>query len=552
MKRCPLAVGWVVLGASLWMALFGNLALWQRLQSLGLLQGPRGWAFGLGAALAIGAALAALLSLLAWRASFKPAVILLLLATALASHFMLGYGVLMDSGMLLNVVQTDPREAFALLNADLLRSVLLLAAGPAWWLWRQPLAYGRTRRQLWRNPALAAAALAVLGLALLAMFQPLASAMRNHKELRYLINPLAAVVSAVRVAAQPLQRPALPMQALGRDAQLRVAPAGAKPRLLLLVLGETARSDHFALNGYARPTTPELQRAGVLSFADAWSCGTSTAESLPCMFSALGRSGYKARQRDQESLLDVLQHAGLAVLWLDNQAGCKGVCDRVPHADMDPAGCAGGECPDEAMLNGLEARIAALAPARRARGIVLVLHQMGSHGPAYHLRSAPGRKPFLPECTSSALQQCSREAVVNAYDNSIVATDAFLGRAIGWLQRNPTGTDNALLYVSDHGESLGENNLYLHGMPYAIAPDAQKHVPWIAWFAPGSAQRAELSFACLQALGAAPVSHDQYFDSVLGLMAVVTQAYRPAQDAYAPCRAGAAVAAPPPAFRAPA
>ncbi|MBX3642688.1 MAG: phosphoethanolamine--lipid A transferase [Rubrivivax sp.] len=535
----PLHVASVVIGASLWMTVAGNAALWQRLNALGLLQGPRGWAFALCAAVAIAATLAIILSLLAWRATLKPAVTLLLLATAVASHFMLSYGVLMDYGMLLNAFQTDRSEAAALLNLGLFGSVLLLAAWPAAWLWRQPVAYGRLRRQLWRNPALAAGALAVLALAVLAMFQPLASTMRNHKDLRYMINPLAGVVSAVRVAARPLQRPSLPMEPLGLDARLQPAPAGARPRLLLLVLGETARSDHFSLNGYARPTTPQLQQqAGVLSFVNAWSCGTSTAESVPCMFSDLGRSRYKARNRDREGLLDVLQHAGLAVLWLDNQSGCKGVCDRVPHAAMDQAACPGGACPDEAMLDTLQARIAALDPARRARGVVVVLHQMGSHGPAYYQRSAPGQKRFLPECTRNALQDCSREEVVNAYDNSIVATDRFLGQAIDWLRRNPTGTDNTLLYVSDHGESLGENNLYLHGMPYAIAPDAQKHVPWITWLAPGSAQAAVLSQPCLRAQAAAPVSHDHYFHSVLGLMAVSTEAYKPALDAYAACRSG--------------
>ncbi|MFT3720994.1 phosphoethanolamine transferase [Pseudorhodoferax sp.] len=539
MLRRPISPLWLVLAASGWMTLTGNAALWQRMASLGLLDGRPGWLFGAGLLLAVWACLAALLGALAWRASLKPVVIVLLFVTALAGHFMLRYRVLMDPGMLLNVLQTDRREAGALISWPLVASVLGLAALPAWWVWRQPLAYGRLRRQLWRNPAFALAALAACAALVLALFQPLASASRNHKDLRYLVNPASSIVSAARLAARPLQRPRGPLQAIGTDARLPALAAGmapARPRLLLLVLGETARSDHFGLNGYPRPTTPALQQAGVLSFRNAWSCGTSTAESVPCMFSHLPRAEYLARSGDYETLLDVLQRAGLAVLWLDNQAGCKGVCERVPNAVVDAGRCPDGECLDGAMLDGLEQRLATLDPARRARGIVVVLHQMGSHGPAYARRSPPEDKRFLPECTSTALQDCDHAALINAYDNSIAYTDRFLGEAIAWLQRNPTGTDNALMYVSDHGESLGEGNLFLHGMPYAIAPDVQKHVPWITWLAPGFAQADGLSPECLRGRADTRVSHDDYFHSVLGLMAVQTSAYRLAHDAYAPCR----------------
>jgi lipid A ethanolaminephosphotransferase len=238
----------------------------------------------------------------------------------------------------------------------------------------------------------------------------------------------------------------------------------------------------------------------------------------------------------------VLQHAGLAVLWIDNQAGgCKGVCDRIPHVNTsglkDPALCAGGECRDEILLKGLDERLAALPADQRARGVVLVMHQMGSHGPAYFERTPPAYKRFLPECTSSHLPDCSRETLVNAYDNSIAYTDHVLGATIGWLRRQE-GNDTALLYVADHGESLGENNLYLHGLPYALAPDVQKHVPWITWLSPAFQHASGLTMHCLHARADARVTHDNLFHSVLGLMQVETSAYRRALDAYAGCDAG--------------
>jgi lipid A ethanolaminephosphotransferase len=371
-------------------------------------------------------------------------------------------------------------------------------------------------------------------------FQPLSSSMRNHKQLRYMMNPLNSLYAAGVLAAGP-GRPASGRPApLGADATLPASPTG-KPPLLVLVLGETARSGNLGLNGYARNTTPELEALGVASFTNAWSCGTSTAASVPCMFSHLGRQEFGARTQDYENLLDVLQHAGLAVLWLDNQGGCKGVCARVergvPSESNDPRLCLNGECLDGILLEGLDQRLAALPPERRARGAVVVLHQMGSHGPAYWRRSPPLYKRFKPECTSNNLQDCSRQELLNAYDNSIAYTDHVLASTIGWLKARQDGWDTAMVYVSDHGESLGENNLYLHGLPYAIAPDVQKHVPWITWLSPGFETRSLVSLECLREARDARVTHDHYFHSILAMLGIRTSLYDPRLDGYAPCRA---------------
>jgi lipid A ethanolaminephosphotransferase len=235
------------------------------------------------------------------------------------------------------------------------------------------------------------------------------------------------------------------------------------------------------------------------------------------------------------------------VLWLDNQSGCKGLCARVPNAmarDAPPGTrhedglCQADECLDEALLTGLDQRLAALPEAQRARGVVLVLHQMGSHGPAYYKRAPPQRKPFMPECATNVLQQCERQTLVNTYDNSIAYTDHVLASAIGWLNRQTGAHDPALLYVSDHGESLGENNLYLHGLPYAVAPREQKHVPMVAWFAPQTASAAALDLNCLAAKRDAALTHDHLFHSVMGLLGLRSSEYQSTLDAFASCRPG--------------
>ena len=539
--------GWnpltLALLAGLWIAALPNWPLWRALLALPETSSTRGALFVIGFGVMIAALTALLLTLLAWRPTIKPAIAVMLLAAAFGAHFMGSYGVVIDTTMMVNVLQTDPREVRDLLNLRLLGSVLLLAGVPLVLLWRTRVRGVGLLRQGGRN-ALGIVALVLLLAALLfALYADLSATMRNHRTIRYLINPVNSLYALVDIGVKSQARPSGPPLPIGADARILPRAAGAKPPLLVLVIGETARADHFALNGYARPTNPALAVRGVTSFRQVMSCGTSTATSLPCMFSSLGKAGYESRSKEQENLLDLVQRAGMAVLWVDNQAGCKGLCARVPSAHardaiagvptLPAALCDGQECLDEALLHGLDARMAALPAAARERGVLLVLHQMGSHGPAYFKRSPPQRKPFQPECTTNVLQQCETKALVNAYDNSIAYTDHVLAQTIHWLTQQEAHHDTALLYLSDHGESLGENNLYLHGLPYAVAPVEQKHVPMVLWQGP----QARAQSGCLAALRDAPLTHDNLFHSTLGLLGIRATEYRPGLDAFAACRA---------------
>ena len=524
--------------SSLWLVTLPNLALWRQLAQLPEVTGLRGVLFGLGFACAVAALTHALLSLLNWRWLLKPILTVFLLSAASGAYFMWSYGIVIDTPMLVNVVQTDPREAADLLNWRMLLSLGLLGVLPSWWLWRQPVRQTPWLRRLGGNALAFMASVALLVLSLLLIYQDFASVMRNHGQLRYLINPLNSFYAVGEVIAQPLQRDAGQLQPLGQDAHLTPAARQA-PATLIVVVGETARMGNFGINGYERDTTPRLAKEDVVSLRNVWSCGTSTASSLPCMFSHLDKQAFEGREQNFESLVDVLQHAGLAVLWIDNQSGCKGLCDRVPNVNtsaLKVSGlCTDGECHDEVMLRELEQRIAQLPAERRARGTVVFMHQMGSHGPAYHKRVPPAFKRFQPECASNALQECERQQVINAYDNTIAYTDHFLAETLGWLKKQ-TGPA-AMVYVADHGESLGENNLYLHGLPYGIAPDVQKRVPWITWTSAAFEQQRGLRKDCLRALQEQRLSHDHYFHSVLGLAGVRAAPYQPGLDIYSSCMA---------------
>lgn len=534
--------------ASLWIAGPGNWPLWQALLMLPESHASlRGLLFLPGLALMIAALSFALLALASWRRVLKPAIALLLLSAALGAHFMGQYGVVIDPTMMANVFGTDPREVRDLVNLPLAWSLLGLAGLPIAWMLRRPLAYGAWPRRLRRNLLAALAGLLAVLMLAIGFYPDLSGTMRNHKQLRYLVNPFNGYYSLGRAAYLDGRAQTQALRPIGLDARPAPPRPGQRPPLLLLVVGETARADHFGLNGYGRDTTPGLAARGVLSFHQVSSCGTNTAASLPCMLSHEGKAAYESHDDRYENLLDLLQRAGLAVLWVENQAGCKGVCERVPHtrpeiaapgaAAPDARLCPGGECFDEALLTGLDARLAALPVERRERGVVLVLHQIGSHGPAYAARSPADRKPFQPECASTVLHQCPRETLINSYDNSIAYTDRLLSKAIDWLQNMQSGYDTRLLYLSDHGESLGENGLYLHGLPYALAPREQTHVPMVAWLPDRSLHADRLDAACLRARLDTPLTHDHLFHTVLGLARVQASEYRAALDALDPCRA---------------
>ena len=537
----------VMVLAALWIATIGNLALWRALAALPELGNARGWLFGLAFALLIGAVQVAISSLFAWRWSLKPVLAFMLLAAAAGAYFMLSYGVVIERTMMVNVLLTDTREARELLSWRMAGALALLGVLPVALLWRARMSWPSGLRQLRNNALTLVAALALAIVAMGLSFQDLSATMRNHTQLRYLVNPLNSFYALAIMGRKPIQRSGVAVAPLGEDAHLPALAAGARPPLVIMVLGETARADHLGLNGYARDTTPRLAQENVVSLRNVWSCGTNTAASVPCMFSNLGREAFENRQTNTEGLVDVLQRAGLAVLWLDNQAGgCKGVCDRVPKVDYRqlqataPELCADDECFDEVMLRGLDERIAQLPAERRARGVVVFMHQMGSHGPAYYRRTPTGFKQFMAECTTNALQQCPREQVVNAYDNTLLYTDHFLASTIGWLKQHEGAWAPAMEYLSDHGESLGENNLYLHGLPYRFAPDAQKHVPWIFWLSPTFEQQHHITQGCLARQRDEQLSHDHYFHSTLGLLGVQTQVHDPARDVFTSCRAGAA------------
>ncbi|AXJ03798.1 phosphoethanolamine transferase [Pseudomonas fluorescens] len=528
---------WVTLFASAFLLAGFNFVLWQHLFDITAADG-KGIAMRIAFGVMIFAAYNIVLTLLAFRPVLKPVLTLLFMVSAGVAYFMSQYGVMIDAGMFRNFAETNATEVRDLLSLKLLAYILFLGVLPSWLLWKVPVNYRRWHRELLSKVVVSLASVAVIGGVALANYQGLSSLFRNHHEIRLMLVPSNYIGASAGYLREQVVSAQQPFVTIGEDAQ-RNAAVQNHPRksLTVLVVGESARAENFGILGYDRDTTPKLDKeAGLIAFTDVHSCGTETAVSVPCMFSNMGRKDYDAsKAKNEEGLLDVLKRAGIDVIWRDNQSGCKGTCDRVTLQDVsnlkDPALCANSECRDEILLQGLQSFIDHLD-----KDTVLVLHQMGSHGPEYFKRYPKEYERFTPVCESNALNNCSRESIVNGYDNTLVYTDHVLSSLIDVLRSNQDKVDTAMLYLSDHGESLGEYNLFLHGTPYMLAPEQQKHVAMLAWFSDSYQKSYSVDTHCLQMSRDKPLSQDNLFHSMLGLLEVQSKVYQPDLDMFAGCR----------------
>ena len=529
--RPQVALEWVILVSCVWFAAVCNSTFWHEAMTIH----PGGKVFAVSVFIVLVSVHALLLALIVWRWNAKYVLAVLFLVTAIVVHFMEEFHIYMNPDMIRNVFHTDRKESRELISLQLLFPLIVYAGIPLCFL-------GWVR--LRQRSALQAALLrlgfigAIGCVCLIAVFvssQDIAAMARNHRQIRYLATPINYVVSSARALKSDIPHVRQAKLPIEHDATVTSRLAGRPPRLLVIILGETARAQNWGLNGYSRQTTPRLaQRADVINFPDMHACGTSTEVSVPCLFSPYGRHHYdESAIAAHQSLLHVLEHAGIRTLWRDNQSGCKGVCDGLAfdHLDdaKDPSLCHDGRCVDEILLRDFSAQVRA-KPGDR----VVVLHQIGSHGPNYFERYPPAFARFTPLCQTGDLGTCTPQQIVNAFDNSMTYTDTVIAKTIEQLQAMQD-YDTALIYFSDHGESLGEKGLYLHGMPYAIAPSEQTHIPMVMWFSNRFATHRGLDLACVRQRAQTRLDHDLVFPSVLNLMEVSTAVYDRHWDVFAEC-----------------
>lgn len=479
-----------------------------------------------------------LMILTLWPLGWRVAMTVWLWVSAGISYFQTRYGVMIDPSMLRNALETDRTESMTLITGDLLLWLLAAALIPSLLLLKLRVTWPeRWLRQLGQRSA----ALLLVLLSMVAVgwqaYQPLSSYVREHRSVKHQLVPLNVISASVSVFRERWKAPTEFQDTVTTASYLGDPTA---PQVLVLVIGETARADHFPFNGYARNTTPQLQQqlsdGHWLNFGKVAACGTATAISLSCMLSYQSRTELDVEQaRASSNVLDVLREAGFRVVWLDNNSGCKDMCTRAEAIQVQAVNypdhplCAGRDyCDDRILLELLQQQLAGIQ-----ENTVIVLHQIGSHGPAYSRRSDEVLKRYTPECISSDLSNCSAAEVVNSYDNSLATTDALLSGATALLQQSALPAQ--LLYISDHGESLGEHGLFLHGTPYALAPEAQTQVPML-WWQKSSNLNARDYRDCVAAELPEVVSHDHLFHTLHGLVQVTSNLYQANLDLTSPCR----------------
>ena len=499
---------------------------------------PGTWIFAGAIFIAITALQSAALFILLNRWNAKLVLSVLFLVTAAATYYMNTYTVFFNTEMVRNILRTDVKEASELFSLNFSIHMFVYAVLPILLISQLRLKTTPLRRSMLVRLAYVVGAIVIAAGSIMLVFQDFSSLMRNQKEVRFLITPSNYLFSLTRVVVADTAQANTPKIPISGDAKLGAGWAQrTKPMLFVLVVGETTRAANWGLNGYARQTTPELSKLDVMNFKDATSCGTNTEVSVPCMFSTNGRRNYDEKEiRGHESLLHIIDHAGVKTLWRDNQAGCKGVCDGLEEQRLDSsknaALCDGERCLDEILLDNLDGEI----HKAKNGNLFIVLHQLGNHGPAYFRRYPAAMRTFMPTCDTADLSKCSKEEIVNAYDNGVLYTDHFLAKTIQYLKTQKT-YDTAMLYLSDHGESLGERGIFLHGLPYSIAPKEQTQIPMVMWLSQGFASSFGLNKDCLSKRANSAVSHDNLFHSILGMLQIESKYYDKTLDLSAGCRA---------------
>ena len=487
--------------------------------------------FFVGGLLCIFLLLNAAANILLFRPIAKFVAILLLMINSVVYYFMITYNISIDKVMLLNLLETDWNEAKETFSYSILAYVAFLGILPSILVYKTEILSRNWVSELCRRSLTIVLSLMLVAGLVFANFKTTAQFMRNNKPLKYLLIPVnyfGAVISLTKIKLTEVKGP---LEVVADDAfMIRYWDNPSKKNLLVIVVGETARAQNWGLNGYEVDTTAPLNqyKNEIFNFTDVKACGTSTEISLPCMFALEGQHDFnrwKAKRR--ENLLDVAKAVGYEVLWRNNNSGCKGVCDRVETETP----CKTSNCHDEILNENLISRL-----MNTHEDSLVVLHQKGSHGPTYYLRYPQSAEIYKPACKTERLDKCSDEEIVNVYNNTIYYTAQNLANLIEQLRTLSDIYNVTMIYMSDHGESLGENGIYLHAAPYRFAPEGQVKVPFMIWMDNQTAENLKIDRACMMQYLNRPYSHDNLFHTALGVLGISTAVYKPELDVLEACR----------------
>lgn len=396
-------------------------------------------------------------------------LVLFFIINAVAVYFINTYSVIIDESMIGNVLNTNYEEASSFFSIKLIVYIILLGVIPGIYIIKVKI-INVTLKKFLITSSLALLFIIIMAFANASNWLWID---KNSKQLGGLAMPWSYSVNISLFYIHEHQKNK--KEILLPDATIK----DNEKSVVVLVIGESARRQNFSLYGYKRNTNPLLSQTQNLFHFDATSCATYTTAGVKCILE-------HAHTDDlYEILPNYLYRNNVEVIWRTTNWGEPPVhIQNYQNKDALMLNCKGDGCNyDEILLSGLKEQIL----ASKKNKILIVLHTSTSHGPTYSKKYPPQFETFKPVCNSVELGNCSHEELINAYDNTIVYTDYLLHNVIEDLKQLKE-YKSAMFFVSDHGESLGEKNLYMHGIPLSIAPKEQYEIPFIVWLSDSSKQ----------------------------------------------------------------
>lgn len=472
---------------------------------------------------------------------FKPLFAFLILLASITSYFSYKYGIIYDEYVIREILDSNFEDVASVCTLSFVFNVLIYGVIPSLLLLKVKIKWADNLNNAILGRLLM---VAISSLILFVIggnyYQNYASIYRHNPILQKEISPFNFIYIASKTINETYFKDTTPFNVIGADASMK--HQDVKPDIFVVVVGETARAQNFDFNGYSRNTTPFTKDLpNFVNYKNVSSCGTDASVSIPCMFSIMERSDYDENlAKNSTSLVDTLNYAGFDVMWFDNDKGCHGVCDRTPYEVMNVKDvtindlCDKDGCYDEVLLRKLNPFINDAVKANK--DTVIFLHLVGNREP-YNKRVPENMKVFTPTCENSDQQKCSVEEIVNSYDNTIIYTDYIIKNIVDILDSYKDDVSTGLIYISDHGESLGEFGIFLHGSPFQIAPEYQKKVPMMTWFSDGFILDHRLDMNCIKKKAQTEnFSHDNFYHSILGALEVESSLYDYSLDIFKKCQ----------------
>lgn len=472
-------------------------------------------------------------SIFLFKRFFKYIVVLFLILNSLVYYYMLNYGIAFDVNMLINVMETNYKEASEFFSIKPIIFVLFFGILPSVFFLKKINVNFNNYLIKKGNSILITIFLILILIVPCYAFKKSKKFLKDNQRITSYIIPINYNMSVVEFIVFKIDSywKSKNLIKISDDAILTKTTKNGKKNLLVFMVGESARAKNFSLNGYERPTNEFLDKYKdeIVSFKNFEACATFTAKSLTCTFSHLPRKDFNYGDSFKyESLLDIFNKVGFDIYWKSNNGKCKNICNRVKNSLVKSFG---NNIYDDLLLKVFNNDIKRLNKDNN----LIFLHGRGSHGPLYYNRYPKEFEKFKPACNKE-LEDCSVEEIVNAYDNTIYYTSYLIDEIIKKLQEYEKEYNVAFIFMSDHGQSLGEDGIFMHSAPFDTAPVDQKNSAFFMWFSKDFLEEFNIDLNCLKNHKNDVFSQDNIFHSMLGLFNISSKFYQKDLDLFKICR----------------